>query len=53
MHVVRHWSHGIIFRSGPTTCIEEKKGNFEEADIQKAYAQTQGNDDETVTSASK
>ena len=35
----------------PQPALKNKMGNFEGADIQKAYARTQGKYDETVTIA--
>ena len=36
----------------PQAALKYKMGNFDEADLQKVYAQTQGKDDETITIAS-
>ena len=37
----------------PRALLKNKMGNFDEADLQKAYAQAQVKDDETVNLASR
>ena len=41
----------IYLDQDPQAALKNKMGKFDEADIQKAYARTQGKYDETVTIA--